>query len=140
MYSRIVKKSNHNYDEYEGQAAILAAAAGMTLADWLISAAVTVIITQTVYDAIKASNVTKGKSRAPSTGDLGSIYEQVDDKGKVMSRTKYGKNRKPECRQDYTHTHYSKEYKEYLKPHQHNYQYNSKGQPIGDTVSKIIYY
>lgn len=136
----LVDEFEGDCDEYEGQAAILAVAAGMTLADWLISAAVTVIVSKTVYDAITSGNVTRGKSKAPSTGAAGSIYEQVDNKGNVMSRTKYGKNKKPEWRQDYTHTHYSKRYKQNLQPHQHNYTYNSKGQPTGDDVSKIIYY
>ncbi|MDF2474277.1 MAG: repeat-associated core domain protein, partial [Anaerocolumna sp.] len=82
-------------------------------------------------------NVTQGKSRAPSTGEPGSTYEQVDNKGNVVSRTKYGPNRKPEYRQDYSHEHYSKEEGEYLQPHQHNYTYNAKGQPTGETTTRI---
>lgn len=82
-------------------------------------------------------NVTRGKSRAPSTGEPGSTYEQVDDKGNVVSRTKYGNNGKPEYRQDYSHEHYSKEIGEYLQPHQHSYSYNAKGQPTGETVTRI---
>ncbi len=85
----------------------------------------------------KDSKVTRGKSKAPKQGQSDSLYEQVDNNGKVMSRTKYGKNQKPEFRQDYNHPHYSKELGKYLKPHQHNYTYNSKGQPNGDFVTVI---
>ena len=134
----LTDKIDGSYDVYEGQVSIAAALAGMTLADWLFSAAVTVVVSKSIYDSVnKSSNVTRGKSQAPSTGTPGSIYEQVDNKGNVMSRTKYGNNRKPEWRQDYTHVHYSKELKKYLKPHQHNYKYNSKGQPIGETVTIV---
>lgn len=82
--------------------------------------------------------VKQGKSRAPATGEPGTTYEQLDDKGKVVSRTKYGKNKKPEYRQDFDgKPHYSKKEGKYLNPHQHNYKYNDQGQPIGETVTEV---
>ena len=54
--------------------------------------------------------VTQGKSRAPQSGKPGSIYEQVDDKGNVMSRAKYGNNGLVEYRDDLTgKAHFDKE-------------------------------
>lgn len=84
------------------------------------------------------SKVKQGKSRAPATGEPGTTYEQLDDKEKVVSRTKYGKNKKPEYRQDFDgKPHYSKKEGKYLNPHQHNYKYNDQGQPIGETVTEV---
>ena len=52
----------------------------------------------------------------------------------------YGSNKKPEWRQDYTHTHYVKSLKKYLKPHQHNFSYNLRGQSTGEYVSPVNKY
>jgi len=55
-----------------------------------------------------------------------------------MSRTKYGENGRVQYRDDYAgKAHYDKECGEYLNPHRHNYQYNDKGQSIGDKVTPI---
>lgn len=63
-------------------------------------------------------NVTQGKSRAPKTGTPGSVYEQVDDNGNVMSRTKYGDNGKPEYRDDLQgRPHFDKKTGKYLNKH-----------------------
>lgn len=59
-------------------------------------------------------------------------------RGYIMSRTKYGENRSPEYREDLTgRAYYDKNTGEYLEQHRHNFQYNDKGQPIGETVTKI---
>ncbi|WP_394917857.1 RHS repeat-associated core domain-containing protein [uncultured Robinsoniella sp.] len=81
---------------------------------------------------------TQGKSRASEKDEPGSTYEQVDDKGNVTSKTKYGANVKPEYRDDYTgKAHYDKKTGQYLKPHRHNYKYNDKGQPICEEVVPV---
>ena len=86
----------------------------------------------------EANKKNSGKSRAPETGTPGSSYEQVDDKGNVMPRTKYGENGRPEYREDLTgRPHYDKNTGEYLEQHRHNFKYNDKGQPIGETVTPI---
>lgn len=54
--------------------------------------------------------------------------------GNVVSRTKYGNNRKPEYREDYGHTHHDKNTGKDLQPHKHNYEYNDKGQPVKPKV------
>lgn len=55
-----------------------------------------------------------------------------------MSRTKYGENGRPEYREDLTgRPHYDKNTGEYLEQHRHNFKYNDKGQPIGETVTPI---
>ncbi|MDR7814699.1 RHS repeat domain-containing protein [Lacrimispora sp.] len=82
--------------------------------------------------------MTKGKSRAPAEGEPGSTYDQVDDKGEVMSETKYGDNRKPEYRDDLKgRPHYDKKTGQYLDQHRHVFEYNDKGQPIGEVVIPI---
>ena len=86
----------------------------------------------------ETDNVTKGKSRAPEKGTPGSVYEQIDDKGNVMSKTKYGENGKPEYRDDLMgKPHYDKSTGQYLDQHRHEFKYNEKGQPIGEKVSPI---
>ena len=79
-------------------------------------------------------NVTEGKSQAPKEGEPGSTYRQVNNKGNTMSETKYGKNRKPEYRDDHTYYHYDKNTKQHLKPHRHHYKYNERGEPVKPTV------
>ena len=85
-----------------------------------------------------SETITRGKSRAPETGTPGSVYEQVDNNGNVMSRTKYGSNGRPEYRDDLTgRPHYDKNTGQYLKQHRHNFTYNQNGQPTGGTVTPI---
>ena len=82
--------------------------------------------------------IIRGKSRAPKTGEPGTTYEQIDDKGDVMRRVKYGPNGKPEYRDDFDGSeHYSKPLKRYLKPHRHIFKYNDKGLPIGEEVIPV---
>ena len=107
-------------------------------------------IVNAVVDAVEAEEsgaagkgntgrVTQGKPRAPKTGTPGSVYEQVDNEGNVMSRTTYGNNGQPEHRDDYKgKPHYDKKTGKYLRQHRHSFKYNDKGQPIGETVSPII--
>ena len=86
----------------------------------------------------ETGKITSGKLRAPETGTPGSIYEQIDNKGDVMSRTKYGENGRPEYRDDLMgRAHYDKTRGEYLDQHRHTYKYNDKGQPIKEIVTPI---
>ena len=55
-----------------------------------------------------------------------------------MSETKYGENGRPEYRDDFTgKPHYDKNTEESLKSHRHIYEYNDKGQPIGNGVAPV---
>ena|GEM_PF-2870822 len=85
--------------------------------------------------------VTRGKGQAPKKNTPNSIYEKLDNENPsiVKSRTYYDENGKPFSRQDYyrgsdPHTHY--EGKD-LYNHEHNFKFNEKGQPIGETVNEF---
>jgi hypothetical protein len=79
----------------------------------------------------------KGKARAPKTKRAGSTYTQVNNKGEVVSQTKYGIWRKPSYRIDYGHRHFDKASRKYLQPHRHEFSYNRKGQCISKRVKPV---
>ena len=84
------------------------------------------------------SEISKGTSRASKTGKPGSFYWQADQHGNILSKTRYGKNGKPEYRDDLAgRPHYDKKSGQYLKRHRHIFKYNEKGQPIGEEVEPI---
>lgn len=85
-----------------------------------------------------SETVTRGRSRAPETGEPGSIYEQIDNNGNVRSRTRYGENGRPEYRDDLAgRPHFDKKTGQYLDQHRHHFTYNENGQPTGETVTAI---
>ena len=65
-----------------------------------------------------------GKSRAPKKGVPNSIYEQVDDEGKVRSRTFYDENGHPFAKQHFNHPHYP------FQEHEETRDFDEKGRPI----------
>ena len=70
------------------------------------------------------TETTQGKGRAPKEGKPDSIYEQVDDKGNVKSRTFYDENGRSFSRQDFDHEHGG------MQPHEHQRQFDKSGRPI----------
>lgn len=71
-----------------------------------------------------ATLVLKGKSKAPKKGPPNSIYEQLDDTGKVRSRTFYDENGYPFSRQDFDHSHGG------MQPHEHQREFDSMGRLV----------
>ncbi len=57
-----------------------------------------------------------------------SIYVQLDQRGKLQLQTFYNEKGQPFSRQDFNHPHGD------FQPHEHNFSYNSKGQPTGKNV------
>lgn len=91
-----------------------------------------------INDIPKNPNIKSGKSKAPDTGEPGSVYEQIDDLGELKSRTTYGENGKIKYRDDYKgRAHYDKKTKKYLLPYRHTYRYNNLGQPIGQEIGPV---
>ena len=72
-----------------------------------------------------------GKSKPDKTSTPDSIYEQLNPDGTVKSRAFYDQNGNQFYRQDFDHPHFDKKTQQYYQPHEHNYYYNDKGQPIG---------
>jgi hypothetical protein len=70
------------------------------------------------------TDVQQGKGRAPQQGRPNSIYEQVDDKGNVRSRTFYDENGRSFSRQDFDHSHGG------MQPHEHQRQFDASGRPV----------
>ena len=87
------------------------------------------------------SNETKidsGKSRPPKTSEPNSIYEQLNDDGTVKSRAFYNDNGNEFARQDFDHSHYSKELNEdLLNGHEHTKFYNGNGQVNGKKLAPL---
>ncbi len=80
-------------------------------------------------DAAKAAKaaettVEQGTKRAKKKSLPNSIYERVDDQGRVRSRTFYDENGHPFSRQDFDHTHNR------IRPHEHNRRFDDQGRPI----------
>ncbi|WP_331922003.1 hypothetical protein [Pseudobacteroides sp.] len=86
-----------------------------------------------------APKVVQGKGQAPKKGDANSVYEKVhnEDPNKIVSRTTYDKNGNISTREDYDHTHFDKATKTELQNHKHIYEYNDKGQRIGEKTVPI---
>jgi len=79
------------------------------------------------------TNFTQGTGKAPPRGQPNSIYEQINNKGALRSRTMYNSEGRPEIRLDFDHPHGN-----YSGPHQHNFTYNENGFRIGDTITDIL--
>lgn len=124
-----------SYDNYEGQAAIAAALAGMTLADWLFSAAVTVVVSKTVYDAcakssidIKPSKNHKVTKKNPGpNGDKNSSVDIVSSDKKLLTRRWFNKNGRATRDVDFTNHGNPKAHPKV--PHEHFWDWSS-GSPI----------
>ena len=82
----------------------------------------------------------KGPGRVPKSGQPNSIYEQISPlTGKVMSRAFYDSAGKVFARQDFAgEAHFIKIIQEYVLPHEHQYEYNSQGQPSGKNVETVL--
>ena len=152
-----------NYVDPSGHVAVAATVAiGWIVSDYLFSAGISVLVTGQIYNILnkdysnnvalakKASpkikkaaavkrKVTRGTGRPPKQKAIlaNKIYEQITNKGKVLTRTFYNPRGQQLIRQDFGHSHFDKAKQVMYKLHQHIYKYNSAGQRIGEKVTKI---
>ena len=75
---------------------------------------------------------TSGEGRAGPKGDPNSIYEQLNDKGKVKSRTFRDGNGHEFARQDFEHEH------DGVKPHEHQREFDADGRPISKKTTRAL--
>ena len=89
-------------------------------------------------DAIdNKTKISKWRQRPSKKSDPNSIYEQLNDDGTVKTRSFYDENGNQFDRQDFDHSHYSKELNKRLDEHEHFKSYNDKGQVNGEKVYPI---